>query len=63
MKILTAIASILIVIGALNWGLYGLTNVDLIEKFFGGLKNPIGKALYTLIGLAGLYSLIYIIFA
>ena len=63
MKILTAIASILIVIGALNWGLYGLTNVDLIEKFFGGLKNPIGKFLYILIGLAGLYSLIYIIFA
>lgn len=63
MKIITAIASILIVLGALNWGLYGIAKTDLIEKFFGGLKNPIGKALYVLIGLAGLYSLFYIIFA
>jgi len=63
MKIITAIASILIVIGALNWGLYGISKIDLVENFFGGQKSPIGKSIYTLIGIAGLYSLFYVIFA
>ncbi len=63
MKIITAIASILILIGALNWGLYGLTKMDIVDNFFGGWKNPIGRAIYILIGLAGLYSLFYVIFA
>ena len=63
MKIITAIASILIVLGALNWGLYGICKIDLVESFFGGLKKPLGKGIYTLIGLAGLYSLFYVIFA
>lgn len=62
MKILTAIASILIVIGALNWGLYGLSKIDLVEYLFGGWKNIVGRIIYILIGLAGLYSLIYVIF-
>lgn len=62
MKIITAIASILILIGALNWGLYGLSKIDLVDSLFGGVKNPIGRAIYILIGLAGLYSLIYVIF-
>lgn len=62
MKLITAIASILIVLGALNWGLYGLSKIDLIDNFFGGQKNPIGRAIYILIGLAGLYSLFYVLF-
>jgi len=63
MGIITAIASILIVLGALNWGLYGIAKIDLIENFFGGQKSPIGRILYILIGLAGLYTLMYVIFA
>lgn len=63
MGIITAIASILIVIGALNWGLYGIAKIDLIDNFFGGLKSPVGKILYILIGLSGLYTLLYVIFA
>jgi uncharacterized protein len=61
MRLITALASILIVIGALNWGLYGLFGIDLIEKFFGGKNKLVGRILYILIGLAGLYSLLYII--
>ncbi|HBB28444.1 MAG TPA: DUF378 domain-containing protein [Clostridiales bacterium] len=62
MRLITAIASILIILGSLNWGLYGFFKMDLIENYFGGLKKPIGRALYILIGLAGVYSLLYIIF-
>nr|WP_312577901.1 DUF378 domain-containing protein [Sedimentibacter sp.] len=63
MKIITAIASILILVGALNWGLYGLTKMDIVDNFFGGWKSSVGRAIYILIGLAGLYSLFYVIFA
>jgi len=62
MKIITAIASILIVIGALNWGLYGISKIDLVENLFGGWKNPVGRIFYILIGIAGLYTLLYVIF-
>lgn len=63
MKIITAIASILIIIGALNWGLYGISKIDIVECLFGGWKNKIGRIVYLLIGIAGLYSLLYVIFA
>ena len=62
MKILTSIASILMIIGALNWGLVGLFNFDLVQKLFGS-KDSIGaRIVYTLIGLAGLYTILYLIF-
>lgn len=63
MRIITAIASILIIIGALNWGLYGIAKIDIVENFFGGWKNKFGRLIYILIGIAGLYSLLYVIFA
>lgn len=63
MRIITAIASILIIIGALNWGLYGLAKIDMVENFCGGWKNKFGRIMYILIGIAGLYSLLYVIFA
>jgi hypothetical protein len=63
MKIITAIASILIIIGALNWGLYGISKIDIVESLFGGWKNRFGRIVYILIGIAGLYSLLYVIFA
>lgn len=62
MKILTSIASILIIIGALNWGLYGLSKIDIVENFFGGWNNKIGRLIYLLIGISGLYALLYVIF-
>ena len=32
MRIITAIASILIIIGALNWGLYGISKIDIVPR-------------------------------
>lgn len=62
MRVLTALASILIILGALNWGIYGFLKVDLIANYFGGNKNPVGRALYCAIGLSGVYALLYVIF-
>lgn len=62
MRVITAIASILIILGALNWGIYGFLKIDLIANYFGGYKNLVGRAMYCAIGLAGVYALLYVIF-
>ncbi|EOD01593.1 DUF378 domain-containing protein [Caldisalinibacter kiritimatiensis] len=62
MDILKGLASILIIIGALNWGLVGLFNFDLVEYLFKGRDNIYARVIYTLIGLSGLYTLIYLLF-
>lgn len=62
MRILTSIASILLIIGALNWGLVGLFNVDLVEALFRGKDKLAARIFYILIGLAGVYTVLYLIF-
>lgn len=61
MRILTSIASILLIIGALNWGLIGLFNLDLVEALFRGKDKMAARILYSLIGLSGLYTVLYLI--
>lgn len=51
-------ALILVIIGALNWGLVGLFQYDLIAALFGSQSAMASRIIYTLVGLAGLYSLI-----
>lgn len=55
------LAIILVIIGALNWGLVGLFNFDLVAAIFGGPMSILSKIVYSLVGLAGAY-LIYLIF-
>lgn len=59
MKIIDVIAGILVIIGALNWGLFGAFNMDVVAILFG--KMPmLAKTIYILIGLAGLYEIFFI---
>ena len=51
------VALILFIIGALNWGLVGIFQYDLIAGIFGGMSNTISRILYTLVGLAGIWSI------
>ncbi len=51
------IALILIIIGALNWGLVGIFQYDLIAGIFGGMSGVVSRILYTLVGLAGIWSI------
>lgn len=51
-------ALILVIIGALNWGLVGLFQYDLIAAIFGGSAAMISRVIYTIVGLAGIYALI-----
>lgn len=59
MKIITGIASILIILGALNWGLIGLFNINLVSSICGGKDSKCTKVVYTIIGLAGIYAILY----
>ncbi len=49
---LAAIA--LVVIGALNWGLVGLAQFDLIAYLFDGTAAFLSRLIYSFVGVAGL---------
>ena len=51
------LALILVIIGALNWGLIGLFQFDLVASLFGGQSTLLSRAVYTLVGLAGVYCI------
>ncbi|CDM68347.1 putative membrane protein [Clostridium bornimense] len=59
MKVLDAIALILIVIGALNWGLIGFFNYNLIGSLF-GITSMFSRIIYGLVGLAGIYAISFL---
>lgn len=56
MKALHWIAGILVVIGALNWGLVGIADFNLVSYLFGEMSG-LSRAVYVLVGLAGLWSI------
>ncbi len=56
MKTIDIIALILVIVGAINWGLIGLFNFDLVATLFGAM-SAISRIIYTLVGIAGLWSI------
>ena len=50
---LDKISFILVLIGALNWGLIGLANFDLVQALFGSIPL-ISRIVYILIGAAAI---------
>ena len=55
MKALDITALVLVIIGAINWGLIGILNFDLVAMLFGNMSF-ISRIIYTLVGIAGLWS-------
>lgn len=56
MKIIDTIALILVIIGAIVWGLIGLFNFNLVETIFGNM-SIISRIIYTLVGISGLWAI------
>ncbi len=54
------IALILSIIGCLNWGLVGIFQFDLVAWLFGGSGSLFSRLVYTLVGLAGLWSISFL---
>jgi uncharacterized protein len=59
MKNVDVIAAVLVIIGALNWGLAGVFHLDLVATIFGlgfGETSALSSVVYGLVGIAGLYQ-------
>lgn len=54
---MNALALILVIIGAINWGSIGLFGVDLVGALFGGQASAVSRIIFTIVGLAGLWSI------
>ncbi|HEY4600923.1 MAG TPA: DUF378 domain-containing protein [Cerasibacillus sp.] len=57
MKTLQRIALILTIIGAINWGLIGFFDFDLVAAIFGGQDAAFSRTIYSLVGLSGLFAI------
>lgn len=56
MKTIDYIVLILVIIGAINWGLIGFLDFDLVRVIFGDM-TLVSRIIYAVIGICGLYSL------
>ena len=63
MFIANLVSYILVLLGAVNWGLYGIFNFNLVSAIFQGDRSVGAIVVYILIALAALWLLVYSIFA
>ena len=55
--VMDKIALLLVIIGAVNWGLIGIFQFDLVASIFGGQAAVVSRFIYTLVGAAGLWCI------
>ena len=56
MHTLQKVCLVLLIIGAINWGLIGLFDFNLVETLF-GVDNVITRIVYALVGIAGIIDI------
>ena len=56
MRPLHWVALLLVIVGAVNWGLVGLFQFDLVAALFGGQTATLSRIVYTLVGLSGVVA-------
>ena len=56
MKIIDKIALLLVIIGAINWGLIGIFNFNLVSTLFGDM-SIISRIVYILVGISGIWAI------
>ena len=56
MQILQKIALVFTIIGAINWGLIGIFDFDLVATIFGDM-TLLSRIVYTIVGIAGLINI------
>ena len=62
MKVIDVVAAVLVVVGALNWGLIAVARFDLVAALFGlsfGEVSGLTAVVYGLVGVAGLYQALF----
>lgn len=53
-------ALVLVIIGAINWGLIGLFQFDLVAAIFGGENSILARIVYTLVGISGIIAISFL---
>jgi len=53
------IALVLVIVGAVNWGLVGIGDWNLVNMIFGSI-SWLETTVYVLVGLAGLWTIYYV---
>lgn len=61
MSLLDKISIILVIIGAINWGILGITDFNLVSFIFGYISPILERIICILIGVSGLNLLVLII--
>jgi len=56
-RFISILAYLLVIVGALNWGLWGFFQFDVVAWLFGGNTTMLSRLIYAIIGLAGVWSL------
>lgn len=62
MKQIDVVVAVLVVVGALNWGLVAVARFDLVAALFGmrfGEVSALSAVVYGLVGLAAAYQAIF----
>ena len=57
MGVVSKIALVLVIIGALNWGLVGLFRFDCVGWLLGGTASIFSRIVFTIVGLAALVAI------
>ena len=54
LNVLDWLALVLVIVGALNWGLVGAANFNLVSTLFGDMTT-LSRIVYVLVGLSAVY--------
>ncbi len=57
MKTLQRIALVLTIVGAINWGLIGFFDFNLVTALFGDTNSIISRIVYSIIAIAGVINI------
>ena len=59
MRVVDVVTKVLVLVGAINWGLVGLARFDLVAALLGmsfGEVSPLSSIVYSLVGISGIYQ-------
>ncbi len=56
MKALDIVMLVLLIVGGLNWGLWGAFEFDLVAALLGGSTAMLAKVVYIVVGLSAIYT-------
>lgn len=56
MKVIDTIALILVIIGAIVWGVIGIFNFNIVDAIFGTM-SIVSRIIYILVGISGIWAI------